>query len=58
MTVYDHAGHPVHAEDVLDREELADYYDRHGIEWRRGDEAEDYPDTEPDEHPDDDQETR
>ena len=50
MTPTDHAGHEVYAEDVLDREELASYYDRHGIPWRR-------PDDEPEpEH--DDEESR
>jgi hypothetical protein len=34
MTTYDHAGHEVHAEDVLDAEELGAYYDRRGIQWR------------------------
>jgi len=34
VTTYDHAGHEVHAEDVLDREELGEYYDRRGIQWR------------------------
>jgi hypothetical protein len=37
MTTYDHAGHEVHAEDVLDREELGAYYDRRGWPWRRDD---------------------
>lgn len=32
---YDAAGNEYSPEDVLDAEELADYYDTKGINWRR-----------------------
>jgi hypothetical protein len=32
---YDAQGREVYPEQELDAEELADYYDRNGIEWRR-----------------------
>ena len=39
MTIRDAYGNDVEPEDVLDPQELADYYDARGIDWRRRGEA-------------------